>query len=76
VEARSQEGTFPLGSPVKGSTSPLMQVYSDLGSSLRTMRHNHPDPRDAVLIPIQETSGKPHSPTLLGLDIQDRGTIF
>ena len=37
------------------------------------MAHNHPASQDVVMTSIQETSGKPHSPTLMDLDIQDRG---
>jgi hypothetical protein len=50
-----------------------VQVYSDPASTLRTMAHNHSASQDVVLTPIQETSGKPQSPTLMDLDIQDRG---
>jgi len=50
-----------------------VEVYSDPASALRTMAHNHPAAQDVGLPPIQETSAKPHSPTLMDLDIQDRG---
>ena len=50
-----------------------VEVYSDPASALRTMAHNHPASQDVVMTSIQETSGKPHSPTLMDLDIQDRG---
>ena len=50
-----------------------VEVYNDPASALRTMAHNHPASQDVVLAPIQETSGKPHSPTLMDLDIRDRG---
>jgi hypothetical protein len=50
-----------------------VQVYSDPASTLRTMAHNHPASQDVGLTPIQETSGKRQSPTLMDLDIQDRG---
>jgi hypothetical protein len=49
------------------------QVYSDPASTLRTLAHNHPASQDVGLTPIQETSGKRQSPTLMDLDIQDRG---
>jgi hypothetical protein len=50
-----------------------VQVYSDPAPTLRTMAHNHPASQDVGLTPVQETSGKPHSLTLMDLDIQDRG---
>jgi hypothetical protein len=50
-----------------------MEVYNEPASALRTMAHNHPASQDVGLTPIQETSGKPHSPTLMDPDIQDRG---
>jgi hypothetical protein len=49
-----------------------VQVYSDPATILRTMAHNHPASQDVGLTPIQETSGKLQSPTLMDLDIQDR----
>ena len=50
-----------------------VEVYSDPASTLRTMAHNHPASQDVGLPPIQQTTAKPHSPTLMDLDIQDRG---
>jgi hypothetical protein len=50
-----------------------VQVYSDPASTLRTMAHNHSASQDVGLNAIQQTSGKPQSPTLMDLDIQDRG---
>ncbi len=50
-----------------------VQVYSDPASTLRTMAHNHSASQDVVLTAIQQSSGKPQSPTLMDLDIQDRG---
>ena len=50
-----------------------VEVYSDPASALCTMAHNHPASQDVVLTPIQKTSGKPQSPTLMDLDIQNRG---
>jgi hypothetical protein len=50
-----------------------VQVYSEQASTLRTMAHNHSASQDVGLSAIQQTSGKPHSPTLMDLDIQDRG---
>jgi hypothetical protein len=50
-----------------------VQVYSDPASTLRTMAHKNPASQDVGLTPIQETSGKRQSPTLMDLDIQDRG---
>jgi hypothetical protein len=50
-----------------------VEVYSDRAPTLRTMAHNHPASQDVGLTPVQETSGKPHSLTLMDLDIQDRG---
>jgi len=50
-----------------------VEVYSDPASALRTMAHNHPASQDVGLTAMQETSGKPNSPTLMDLDIQDRG---
>jgi hypothetical protein len=41
-----------------------VEVYNDPASALRTMAHNHPASQDVGLSAIQETSGKPHSPTL------------
>ena len=37
------------------------------------MAHNHRASQDVGLTPILATSGKPHSPTLVDLHIQDRG---
>jgi hypothetical protein len=50
-----------------------VEVYSDPASALCTMAHNHPASQDVGLTPIQKTSGKPQSPTLMDLDIQNRG---
>jgi hypothetical protein len=50
-----------------------VEVYSDPASAQRMMAHNHPASQDVGLTAIQETSGKSHSPTLMDLDIQDRG---
>ena len=50
-----------------------VEVYSDPASALRTMAHNHPASQDVGLTPIQETSAKPHSPTLMDLNIRDHG---
>ena len=50
-----------------------VQVYSDPASTLRTMAHNHSASQDVGLNAIQQTSGKPQSPTLMDQDIQDRG---
>ena len=50
-----------------------VEVYSDPASTQRMMAHNHPASQDVGLTAIQETSGKSHSPTLMDLDIQDRG---
>jgi hypothetical protein len=50
-----------------------VQVYSDPASTLRTMAHNHSASQDVVLTAIQQSSGKPQSPTLMDLDIQNRG---
>jgi hypothetical protein len=50
-----------------------VQVYSDPASTLRMMAHNHSASQDVVLAAIQQTSEKPQSPTLMDLDIQDRG---
>jgi hypothetical protein len=48
-------------------------VYNDPASALRTMAHKNSASQDVVLTPIQETSAKPHSPTLMDPDIPDRG---
>ena len=50
-----------------------VEVYSDPASAQRMMARNHPASQDVGLPTIQETSGKPQSPTLMDLDIQDRG---
>ena len=50
-----------------------VQVYSDPAPTLHTMAHNHPASQDVGLTPVHATSGKPQSPTLMDLDIHDRG---
>ncbi len=42
----------------KGRTSPLMQIYSDLASSPRTIPHIYPAPPDVDINPIHEAGTK------------------
>jgi hypothetical protein len=80
-EAARRKGVRTTSSAILGNDVDLadidlaaeVEVYNDPASALHTMAHNHPASQDVGLTPIQETSGKPHSPTLMDLDIQDRG---